>query len=448
MRVLTFYADPHQRDLADLLSARLNRRKNAKRAISAAIPIWKYRQRIRPLFHIVRKIWASVRGLPPLSYVIALALCGYRRARAQRIVKKMRPDVIVLFEDNIGNFTRFIGAAAARLNIPYVVLPTTIPNPREAASFFRSSKAHAVTGVIARHIARWWPQWTYDFNGYQMLRLPAADIMAMRCLSVDGATPWILNSGQAAAVCAESIANRGIYERYGLDARQLVTIGSLLDDTLFEASRHRQERRRAMTVEMGLDPDRMLLVVAFPPNQFGAPSKRAFEYSSFADLVEGWLQALAPLARCVNIVLRAHPRLNPDELKPFETVGCHIFTGPTEELVPLADVFVASISATIRWALALGIPVINYDCYRYRYDDYRGAQGMVLVEDQRVFASALREICLDPAAHRRLCGKQNLDRGNWGCIDGQFSTRFLALLRGVCRAPDDPISVLTSPLPR
>jgi hypothetical protein len=445
---LIFYADAHERDLAELLSARLKRRKEARRTISAAIAIPKYRQRIRPFARIVRHSWAAMRGLAPLSYIIALSLCGYRCARAQWIVKKIRPDVIVLFEDNIGNFTRFVGAAAARLNIPYIVLPITIPNPREAASFFRSSRAHAVSGMVARAIARCWPQWTYDFDGHRMLRLPAADIIAMRLLGVDSAQPWILNSGEAAAICVESTANKRIYERFGLDARRLVAIGNLIDDTLFEASRNREERRRALAGELGLDPDRLLLVVAFPPNQFGAPSRPAFEYASFADMVDGWLRALAPLAHSANIVLRAHPRLDPAELKLFETAGCHIFTGPTEELVPLADAFVASISATIRWALALGIPVINYDCYRYRYDDYRGAQGMVLVEDQRAFASALREICIDPTAHKKPGDKKNADSVNWGCIDGQFSARFLALLRSVSRAPDDPISVVTRPLPR
>jgi hypothetical protein len=220
------------------------------------------------------------------------------------------------------------------------------------------------------------------------------------------------------------------------------------DDTLFEVGTQREERRRALMETLGLDPNRGLLVVAFPPNQFGAPSKIGFEYASFADLVDGWLRALSPLAGQINIVLRAHPRLSPDELAPFERIGCRIFTGRTEELVPLADVFVASISATMRWALALGIPVINYDCYRYRYDDYRGAQGMILVEDQRTFASALQQICLEPAAaYWALRALQDADRANWGRIDGQFSMRLLALLQSLSRSPDDSLSVVTRPLP-
>ncbi len=34
-------------------------------------------------------------------------------------------------------------------------------------------------------------------------------------------------------------------------------------------------------------------------------------------------------------------------------------------LVPLCSLYVASVSATIRWAIACGKPVVNYDVYRF-----------------------------------------------------------------------------------
>jgi hypothetical protein len=149
------------------------------------------------------------------------------------------------------------------------------------------------------------------------------------------------------------------------------------------------------------------------------------------------LTALSPLASTVNIIVRPHPRLAPERLREFEQAGCRVVTVPTEELVPLADVYIACISATIRWALALGIPVINYDCYRYRYEDYEGAPGLVAVEDQNTFASAARRICADALWRDNLRAAQLADSGNWGCIDGQFAARFLALLRVIKASSND-----------
>ena len=179
------------------------------------------------------------------------------------------------------------------------------------------------------------------------------------------------------------------------------------------------------------------MLVAFPPDQYAAASNE-FEYPSFDRLVDGWLRALAPLADTVNILVRPHPRLDPRELAGFEQGGCRIVMHATEELVPLADIYIASISATIRWALALGIPVINYDCYRYRYEDYKDAPGMVLVEDQHAFAAAVERIALDPDFSAKLRERQASHRFHWGCIDGQFSARFLALLRGLHGSSDRP----------
>jgi hypothetical protein len=400
------------------------------------------RARLRPIAQIVRSVWAFLRNAPPLGYLIALVLCAYWRARAQAMLGRLRPDVIVLFEDNIGGFTRYIGAAAARRKIPYVVLPTTIPNPREPATFFRRSKAHSASGLIGKFLARRAPEWIYEFDGYRMLRLPSADILAMRVLGVEHAKPWVLNSGQAAAICAESPASRAIYERLGIARQQLALTGSLVDDTLFAMRREREGRRRALETELALPSGRLLVVVAFPPDQFAARWQRDFEYGSFEELVTGWREALAPLAGSVNIVMRPHPRLSPGGLETFVPAGCRVITRPTEEIVPLADVFVASISATIRWALGLGIPAINYDCYRYHYEDYNGAQGMVLVEDRHSFASVLREISLDAAARNRLSAKAMLDRVNWGLMDGGFSKRFLALLQKIARAPEDAVTVV------
>jgi hypothetical protein len=384
---------------------------------------------------------AYLRDVPPLSYLIAFLRLALSFGRVRWMLGKINPDVIVLFEDNVSDFTRLVGAAASRRNIPYVVLPTTIPNPREAASFFRASTAHTLTGTVARWVAHRWPQWKYDFDGHVMLRLTPPEIIAMRVLGLDCPTPWILNSGQAAAICVEGPATKRIYQRFGVDARQLADTGSVVDDVLFEVSRDCIERRVALMRDFGIRPGRMLVVVAFPPNQFAARWTSTFEYASFEQLVDGWLQALSPLLGSVDILISPHPRLDPAALKPLQAVGCHVFENPTEELVPLADIFVASISATIRWALALGIPVINYDCYRYRYDDFKPAPGMLLVEDQTAFGLALRRLCTSSTAYAELREKQQADGFNWGFIDGQFSARFRDLLTAVSQSSDREIRV-------
>ena len=81
------------------------------------------------------------------------------------------------------------------------------------------------------------------------------------------------------------------------------------------------------------------------------------------------------------MLIRPHPRASPDLLRVFETPNIKISIEPMASLIPLCDLYVASISATIRWAISSGIPVLNYDTYRLRYTDFDAAPGCFLNGD-------------------------------------------------------------------
>ncbi|MBX9845834.1 MAG: hypothetical protein K2Z80_28930 [Xanthobacteraceae bacterium] len=384
----------------------------------------------------MRSLMLRLRALVAHSPLRMVALVRrFRRALRdlERRIGVARPEAIVLFEENVADASHLAAAAARRRGIPYLVLPTTIPNPQEAAQVLAVSHPRRVSGWIARSAARCWPQWGRVFERHPVLRLPISDIAALKWTGLDSATPWVLNSGHAGFICVESRATGDIYRRRGVAEAQLVVTGSPVDLSLHEAWQDRAGRQRDLASRLGLDPQRPLMVVAFPPDQYAARSA-AFEYPSFAALVEGWLGALAPLTSAVNVVLRPHPRLPLGALLAFERAGCRVVTTPTEHLVALADVYVACISATIRWALALGVPTINYDCYRYRYDDYSGATGLVAVEDRTAFADAVRRLGTDAAYRDRLRELQVPDAARWGCIDGRFADRFMAVLETVAGA--------------
>ena len=54
-----------------------------------------------------------------------------------------------------------------------------------------------------------------------------------------------------------------------------------------------------------------------------------------------------------------------------------------------ATFFIASISATIQWAMAINIPVINFDLYKFNYPDYVGVPGVVKCENKANFRQNL-----------------------------------------------------------
>ena len=99
----------------------------------------------------------------------------------------------------------------------------------------------------------------------------------------------------------------------------------------------------------------------------------------------------------------------------------------TASLIPHCDVYVASVSATIRLAIAAGKPVINYDCYRYRWQDFAKVAGVITVEDEASFHRELARLS-DPSARDALAARQREFAARANLLDGRAGERMLALV--------------------
>ncbi|WP_156412247.1 hypothetical protein [Bosea sp. Root483D1] len=383
----------------------------------------------------IAQLWQS--GSTNLTaFTLLVVGIGTERARLARHKSELLTlgaDCVVMFEDNIGNNSRQVALAAKRAGLDYVILPTTIPNPIEAAHYYACDPRHLASGFVGWLIRQLRPGWIFNYQGHDRLRLPATDIILYETVGLATRKPWLLNYGQAYKIAVDSPRIAECYEVLGFPPEQLETLGSPVDDVLFEANRDRAALREELLTPLGLRDDRPLVLVAIPPNQFTSPSIEGFEYDSYEEMLQGWVDALAPLAARANILAVKHPRTKVEEVRSFARAGVPLADAATETLLPLCDLYVASISATIRWALALGIPVINYDCYRYRYGDYVGASGLIEVEDRASFEHALQDI-LDSAGRLDELGRlQTSQAPEWGVVDGRFAARLRELVNRAAR---------------
>jgi len=92
---------------------------------------------------------------------------------------------------------------------------------------------------------------------------------------------------------------------------------------------------------------------------------------------------------------------------------------------------VASVSATIRWAIACGIPVVNYDVYRMNYEDYNEVGGVVTVDDRMSFLSAMRRLTTDTDYYETVADLQRRSMDQWGKLDGRSGERMLKLFDSI-----------------
>jgi hypothetical protein len=360
-----------------------------------------------------------------------------RAAVCDAVLSQREYRCVVLSEDNVELDTSVWIAVARRHGVRSVVVPYTISNTAEfAESYVHYAPLQVETSPQNRLTALLFPKWALRYKGKHFLRSHCSKIIATDSLGLSPPNPWLLNSGFADAIAVESLAMRDYYLVSGIPADQLAITGSLTDDVILGTLNEATANRRKLTDSLGLQPNKPLLLAALPPDQ-NTYERPGCEFVNFDDLLRFWGETLGGIAGW-NIVVRPHPKTRPERLDLLRRHGLTISYVDTAALVPLCDVYVAAVSATIRWAIACGKPVINYDVYQYGYLDYQGIEGVVLANTRNEFADLIDRVTSDVNELERLKAHQVRESARWAMLDGQSGWRMIALLSGQPFSSDVP----------
>lgn len=331
-------------------------------------------------------------------------------------------DAVVLAEDNVERDSYGWIAGAKRRGIKTVVSSYGTISDKEAVSAYRSSASHALSAAQATLIRQYFPQWLAEGDGFAITRLPFAEAIARELTDTAPFNPWLVNAGHADAIAVESAAMQQAYLKFGFQDANLKTIGHPLQDSLAVVACERLERRAALFAQYNLPPNRPLAVVAMPPNQL---SSRSSVYRVYADLIYAFACLPRELAG-VNVVVSPHPNISSEGRSLIRDTGVVLIETTVADLLPLADMYIASVSSTIKWALACGIPVINYDCFGYGYSDFEGVPQVENVNDENSYRELLHRLSSteEQITFKKLA-KNNAN--HWGGIDGMALSRLVDL---------------------
>jgi len=354
-----------------------------------------------------------------------MCILRHQTKETSNLLRNIDPCAVIICEDHVEGVSAPLIHSARLLKIPIFVMPYTLCTAEEAAQYYFENRRHRVGVILKFLMPSSLRKWLYNYKGRDLLRIPLAPLMARELLRLSPGQPWIPNSGCSNAMLIESIALKKYWERAGLDPQKLSVTGSPIHDRMAMVLDAHRERKEQLLAKYNLPHGRRLVLCALPFSAF--PNRvNHCEFATYEGLIEFIFDTFGAMKHW-NIIIRLHPRLDKHAFDVSRYSNIRIADEPTYELLPLCDLFVASGSATIRWALTCNKPVINYDIYQYGYSDFSSEPSVTLVQSKGAFQDALnmRELNSESLHHA--------PETNWGVLDGKACARIAGVIRTVCR---------------
>ena len=351
-----------------------------------------------------------------------------RLAASRAVLKKIKPSVMVVAENGIAGPLTLI-AAAQQLSLPVAILPYGYGTQRDfeialAAKAAREplERADGPLGDAIRTLA---PEWikTGEFEG--ALLLPAEYVVALESAGIRIHNAWVVHGGMADRLLAESPHMFDLYCAEGLPQSKLVLTGSPYGDFVREALAQAPAASAAFRQPRKIDPSATRILVSWPPSYHGERAQHS-EFPTYADMTRIVLQRLAQLPN-TRVTVSAHPAVTASDRAMIASSGVDVSDEYVLRLIPKHDIYVSYFSSTIRWAVASGKPVLNYDAYKLGLDVYDQAPGVLTTPSLDRLIAAAGDLTSE-SAFARLAGQQIEVAGRWGLLDAPAMPRILAEL--------------------
>lgn len=351
----------------------------------------------------------------------------WRISFIEQIIKKHSVSIIIIGGDLVHYDTAAIIKAGHQMGIPTVIVPCTMSNALEMAESYNNDARYSTKKLSNYLVSKKFPEWAYQHNKKTLLRLPAAHALAVILLRLSPPRPWINNSSFADRIAAESISMIEYYTREEIPIQQIILTGSISHDRLSEKLKNPAQYKTEIYKKYGLSPDKPLIVSALPADQhYLVGGRPQCDFKTYPELIDFWVKSLAAISN-YNILINLHPSMLYEEYTYIEKLGVTIAREDITDLIPLCDLFVASVSSVIRWAIASGKPVINYDVHKFNYTDYLNVPGIITTQSQKVYQEILRRWTSNTDELSKATDKQRMYAHRWGLLDGKAGERILEL---------------------
>lgn len=354
------------------------------------------------------------------------AKLGTELAAAVRVVSRVNPAAMVVTEDGVAARLT-IHTAAREAGVPVIEVPFGYAVAKDLEVALENKRAagelEVVDGICGRLIHRFAPQWIKRGAFAGALMFPAPYIVAAESLGMTVRDPWVIHGGYADKLCVESEQMLEVYQREGLPANKLTLTGTPYCDSMVRALEFDHAAKAAFRQPRRILAGHTRILVSWPPS-YHAERGAHSEFPTYRDMSLTLLGWLSRLEHC-QLQVSLHPAVPVSERTALIEAGIQVTDEYVIDLIGRNDVFITYFSSTIRWAIAAGKPVVNYDAYGVALDVFDSAPGVKTVNTADEFRATVTGLLASDESFAAVAAEQIAVAPRWGVVDGGSTARIL-----------------------
>ncbi|MCU0440311.1 MAG: hypothetical protein MUC49_20670 [Raineya sp.] len=345
------------------------------------------------------------------------------KIKAKYLVQNYQPKILLVAEDGIGSPLVFLKYFNKK-SIPIINYPYEYSTIKQLENRALSNEGYEIKKMIEKLLltifSKKWIRKIYNKN-YTVI--PTQEAILYILFRINIPNPWTVHGGISNFLIAESQFMKEHYINEGIDSKKIMLLGNISNDILLQ-NLNDNNKKKSILLELGLDINKKTILCALIPDY---TSTMKCEFHNYEELVDFWIDSINNNHK-FNIIYQLHPAVSEIHKKYIKSKNVHLSDRSIVDLIPICDIYITSVSSTIRYATACSKPVINYDMYFMNYSDYQSNEAVITIQTKEDFFKTLYSITENRNFYENLVYTQKEQSKLWGMMDGNVSSRIKTFL--------------------
>lgn len=307
-------------------------------------------------------------------------LHGYLQLRrkhqmAKKLAQSLTPICAIVSQERPYQFLPVLKALKdSRITTILMLAADSSPDSTAWARRERNSKKSVlkapISAILNKLIKRCLPSQIYRSPWGDVTFYPPYKILLLRLIGMLPNNPWYQGTTFTDYIVISGIDEAAIYADAMVDPDKLLCFGTHELDMLHEHRLKVTQIRHEIIDQYNLDSNKKILIISLPRLREQALTSEPVHWKAINDI----LDVLS--GQNYNVMVSIHPNCDLSLYSWIEDqYQVSILKESLKDTLAAADIFVASYSSTIRWAIGLGIPVINLDFWGFNWRLYKNLTG-------------------------------------------------------------------------